>query len=352
MPEIERNKEAVSLSAALDSLKFVAEQSGTLSLESISRLAAFPEFGENDLLELLQDWKEQHVTIVPDEKWLPEKNRLKEMRKAIREFGIEKESRSETTRGEDPLRLYFDDLVQTEPLSPDEERDLLFDIADGEDDKLETLIESALFLPAALAFPLAGKGVLYLDLVQEGNMELMSAAADFDYSLNISFYAYAAFRIYRYLLTLIEPEESPAMLPAELAKDIADYLKEKNRFSEENGREPEEKELAALLKFSPERLSALHDALNALNGNTVPAEKPVQEEKEPEVQKSEAEQQLSRQVADLIAALPQQEAKIITMRYGIGCEHAMSEEEIAVILGMTAERVREIEENAMKLLGS
>ncbi len=353
MSEIKReNEEQITSPAAyIDFLSTVAAQNGTLSLESISRLAQFQEFDENDFIDLLKDLRNQNIDIVPDEKFLPKKDRLREMRKSLRQFDIEKENCSEQSRNEDPLRLYFSDLAQTEPLSPDEERDIIFDIADGEENKIEELIESALFIPAALAYPLAGKNMLYLDIVQEGNIELMSAAADFNYELNVSFYAYAAFRVLRYLLTLVDEEELPQKIPAILAKDASDYLSEKKRFFDENGREPTESELSELLKIPEERISAVRDVLAELNKKPESENQPESNGDTKEVP-SDAEKQLSRQVADLIAALPALESKVITMRYGIGFEHAMETEEIAKILGITAEKVKQLEKDAMKHLGN
>ena len=330
-----------------------ASASGWVYIDRLERFAEYPDITEEKFTEILCALADRGIDVLPYAEYPFDNRYFKEMLKEILKYPLENENKTAMRKNDDPIKLYFDEIVNIPVISHGEERDLIFDIADGEEDKKERLIESAMFIPVALAYKYLGKDVLFLDLVQEGNMELMSAAEQFDYSKNISFFAYAAFRINRKLLELTDNDHETVRLPAGLAEDISKILEETGKNTGENKRKLTDRELSEILDIPQERISAARAALRDISDGKTSArcEKATAAEV-PEQQKSEAEKQLSKQVEDILAALPEKEAKIIAMRFGIGHNKAMTAEEIAEKLGEDTEEIKKCEQQALRMLGA
>ena len=119
--------------------------------------------------------------------------------------------------------------------------------------------------PAEAAYQYIGHDMLYLDLVQEGNMELMAAAEEFDYNKNISFIAYASFRVNRKLIEITDSAVETLRIPSDSAESIAGILDANKKSMEENGRELTDKELSEKLDLPPEKIKAAKEVLERFN---------------------------------------------------------------------------------------
>ena len=185
-------------------------------------------------------------------------------------------------------------------------------------------------------------------------MALMAAAEEFDYSADISFTAYAAWKINKALKETVGDDSNILKIPNVIAEDMAAIIRESQKLQTETGRQPLPEEIAERLNISADKVKELLAQKQKLVGKADLKEPKISEAKtdvnEPR-HKSEAEEQLSRQVADMLAALPEKEAKVISMRFGIGQPSAMTSEEIAEKLGENVEEIKNIEMSAMKLLG-
>ena len=332
-----------------------AQSRGQVYIDELMELAAFEDFSEEDIKGLLEEFREMRVDIAAGEKFIPEKHNLRELLKEIRSCDIEKEMFSGNTGAKDPVRLYFDDLAEIGMLTPAEETDLIYEIADGNDQAVERLIEGSLYIPVIAAYNLLGRNALFLDLVQEGNVELMAAAEEFDASSGTSFSGYASFRIYRYLLKLTSAEPSAVKLPTGLAEDIAAVIRQQ-RIIGKSGKKPSVSAIAASLGISEERVAQAIDALEKAKaedkGGNADAALKEYEQQQQQTEKSDAEKQLSMQVSQMLSALPEKEARVISMRYGVDGNKAMTAEEIAEVLDEDIEVIRNLEEDALKHLGN
>lgn len=330
-----------------NSIMSMAHGNGFVYIDRMQKFAEFPNVTEGNYIDILCRLRDENIEILPNPKYSPNRESLKDLLKEIRKYKIEQENRPEGSKGEDPIRLYFDEITQIPLITPNEERDLIFDIADGNEEAKEQLIESSLFIPIAAAYKQMGS-ILFLDLVQEGNMELLAAAEDFDYGKNISFFAYAAFRIYKRLIELNEEKVQTVRLSNGLAEDISKIL----RYRKENTAEITDEELAKALGMTMERLTEAKKVLQDIDSDN---DSPAVDEKEtemPAVKKSDAEEQLSKQVSQMLAALPEKEATVIAMRFGIGYPKAMTAEEIAEKLGEDINQIKKTENSAMRHLGT
>ena len=324
-----------------------ARDSGQVFAHELTEPAFCGDLSDEQIRAILDELRECRADVVPGGKFVPGKHELRELLREIRECPAEKESFAGRTKNEDPIRLYFDELSQLDPPDPRMERDLVCEAAEGNDEATGRLIELCMYIPVTAAFGLIGKNALFSDLVQEGNMELMAAADEFDYGSGWSFSGYAALRVGRYLYSLTADQPETVRLPTGLAEDIVKILRRKGQMKKE-GREPTAAAIAAAEGISEERVEKALEALKAAGGENAAS----QQETETEPKKSEAEQQLSAQVAQLLAALPEMEAQVLEMRYGIGGASPLSEKETAERLSISEEEVKKLEAAALSHLGS
>ncbi len=324
-----------------------ALHTGFISLRKMSELGMNENVSDEDVLQLLREFKDNDISIVIDKDQIPDKEFVKNVRKKIREAETD-ENRS---RYEDPVKLYFDDLLSTEILNENEERDLVYEVADGNEDASEKLIESSLFIPASIAYDLIGKGVRYMDMVQEGNVELMLASSEFDYDSGISFYGYAAFRVSKWLKEVIEEAQSFVTVPNEMSQDAAKVITEMQKFREENNKAPTSQELADITGIDIKRVTEI---LGIIDGR----QKSEQSEQTEEIKEiKEKEQpvgelhQLSMQIEEMLSILNEDEKEVIKCRFGLGQKGELSVEETSLKTGRTEAEVMSLEETAKKKLG-
>lgn len=240
-----------------DNLIYTASADGQICIDRLQELAVYKEITEEKFSEILCELRDMGTEILTYAGYPFDREHYKNMLKEIRM----KEKRSGGKIGEDPIWLYFEELESLPILSRNDERDMIFDIADGEEDKKEMLIESCMYIPVETAYRYVGHDTFFLDLVQEGNMELMAAAEEFDYDRNISFIAYAAFRVNRKLIESCNSDKETIRLPSELAGSIAEILKENKKSMREDGRELTDEELSEKLNIPVEKITAAKEVL-------------------------------------------------------------------------------------------
>ena len=238
------------------------------------------------------------------------------------------EEKRAAVSGIDTVETYLRDIGEVSLPSYETEMKLMDDIAGGDENAAGELISSGLVLPVVMSEKYIGRGVLYMDLVQEGNLALMNAAESFDFNSNISFFAFAAMMIDAALRNAVRECDAALNIPSGMTGDVEKIRKEYEALKSEKGREPTSSEMA-------ERL--------------VPGKK----EKKPEKKKKEpgsGDEALSRQVQEMLAALPEREARVISLRFGLGGKPPMTCEEIAEAVSLDVGEVRLAEENAMRIL--
>ena len=259
----------------------------------------------------------------------------------------------------EPLQIYLREIGQIPLLEEAEERELGKRIAAGDESARERLAEGNLRLVVSLAKHYVGRGVQLLDLIQEGNMGLMHAAEKYDYTKENRFSTYASWWIKEAMQRAIDQQSRGIRVPVHVAENMKRVQKAAKELQQELGRDAAPEEIAKKLGNLTEE-----DVKNILTylQNPVSLETPVGEDGENslgdmvedkrEATPEEAMNVLVEQeeVKELLEQLSDREQQVIRLRYGLGNEKTHTLEEIGDILGVTRERVRQIEARAMEKL--
>lgn len=259
----------------------------------------------------------------------------------------------------EPLQIYLREIGQIPLLEEAEERELGKRIAAGDESARERLAEGNLRLVVSLAKHYVGRGVQLLDLIQEGNMGLMHAAQKYDYTKENRFSTYASWWIKEAMQRAIDQQSREIRVPVHVAENMKRVQKAAKELQQELGRDAAPEEIAKKLGNLTEE-----DVKNILTylQNPVSLETPVGEDGENSLEdmvedKREAtpEEAMNvlveqEEVKELLEQLSDREQQVIRLRYGLGNEKTHTLEEIGDILGVTRERVRQIEARAMEKL--
>ena len=258
----------------------------------------------------------------------------------------------------DSLRLYLRSIGRVDLLTAQEEVGLARRIERGDMVAKQHMIEANLRLVVSIAKGYLGRGLTFLDLIQEGSLGLIRAVEKFDYRRGYKFSTYATWWIRQAVTRAIADKARTIRIPVHMVEKLNKVVHVERQLVQQLGREPSSEEVAAELEWTPREVK---DILRMAQ-SPVSLEKPVGEEDDSElgdfVQDVTAEspfesavENLRRQnVHDALDALPQRERKVIEMRYGLTGKEASTLEEVGRAFGVTRERIRQIENNTLKKL--
>lgn len=258
-----------------------------------------------------------------------------------------------------PLQIYLNEIGQIPLLSEAEERELGEKSAAGDASARQKLAEGNLRLVVSLAKHYTGRGVPIMDLIQEGNMGLMHAAEKYDHTKENHFSTYAAWWIKEAMQRAIDQQSREIRVPVHVAENMKRVQKAARELQQSLGRDATPAEIAQKLGDKTE--AEVKDIISYLQ-SPVSLESPVGEDGEDslgdlvedrtETTPEEAMNILARQeeVQELLGSLTEREQQVIRLRYGLGEERPQTLEEIGSMLGVTRERVRQIEARAMEKL--
>ena len=258
-----------------------------------------------------------------------------------------------------PLQIYLNEIGQIPLLSEEEERELGEKSVAGDAAARQRLAEGNLRLVVSLAKHYTGRGVPIMDLIQEGNMGLMHAAEKYDHTKENRFSTYAAWWIKEAMQRAIDQQSREIRVPVHVAENMKRVQKAARELQQSLGRDATPAEIAQKLGDKTEE--EVKDIISYLQ-SPVSLESPVGEDGEDslgdlvedrtETTPEEAMNILARQeeVRELLGSLTEREQQVIRLRYGLGEERPQTLEEIGSMLGVTRERVRQIEARAMEKL--
>lgn len=259
---------------------------------------------------------------------------------------------------DDPVKMYLKDIGQVPLLTTEEELELAQKMSEGQEAAKKRLSEANLRLVVSIAKRYVGRGMLFLDLIQEGNLGLMKAVEKFDYQKGFKFSTYATWWIRQSITRAIADQARTIRIPVHMVETINRLVREQRILLQELGREPTLEELAERMGVSIERVSEIQKIAQ----DPVSLETPIGEEedshlgdfieddKTPTASDSVASTMLKEQIARVLDTLTPREEKVLRLRYGIDDGRPRTLEEVGKEFNVTRERIRQIEAKALRKL--
>ena len=259
---------------------------------------------------------------------------------------------------DDPVRMYLREIGRIPLLTYDEELVLAQRILDGDEEAKQKLSESNLRLVVSIAKKYLGRGMLFLDLIQEGNMGLIKAVEKFDYTKGYKFSTYATWWIRQAITRAIADQARTIRIPVHMVETINKLIRTSRHLLQRLGREPTPEELSAELEMPIDKVMEIQKiAQDPVSLETPIGEEDdshlgdfIQDDDSPAPQDSAAYTMLKEQLEEVMNTLTPREAKVLKLRFGLEDGKARTLEEVGREFEVTRERIRQIEAKALRKL--
>ncbi len=264
----------------------------------------------------------------------------------------------DTVSIEDPVRLYLKEIGKVPLLSAEEEVELAQRMEEGDQEAKNKLAEANLRLVVSIAKRYVGRGMLFLDLIQEGNLGLMKAVEKFDYRKGYKFSTYATWWIRQAITRAIADQARTIRIPVHMVETINKLIRVSRQLLQEYGREPTPEEIAEAMNITVERV---HEILK-ISQEPVSLETPIGEEEDshlgdflpdenvPVPAEAATFTLLKEQLGEVLGTLTEREQRVLILRFGLEDGKARTLEEVGKEFNVTRERIRQIEAKALRKL--
>ena len=291
-----------------------------------------------------------------DEDALPELEELEEIEEVTEEEMNETEAMADTFSTDDPVRMYLKEIGKVPLLTPEEEQDLAKRMAEGDEEAKRRMAEANLRLVVSIAKRYVGRGMLFLDLIQEGNLGLIKAVEKFDYTKGYKFSTYATWWIRQAITRAIADQARTIRIPVHMVETINKVIRVSRQLLQELGHDPSAEEIAAEMNMPVDKV---RDILKIAQ-EPVSLETPIGEEEDSHLgdfipdddAPSEAASfsLLKEQLMEVLDTLTPREKKVLELRFGIVDGRTRTLEEVGKEFNVTRERIRQIEAKALRKL--
>ena len=259
---------------------------------------------------------------------------------------------------DDPVRMYLREIGKIPLLTYEQELDLAKKILDGNEAAKQKLAESNLRLVVSIAKKYVGRGMQFLDLIQEGNMGLIKAVEKFDYTKGYKFSTYATWWIRQAITRAIADQARTIRIPVHMVETINKLIRTSRHLLQQNGREPSPEEIAKEMEVSVEKVLEIQKiAQDPVSLETPIGEEDdshlgdfIQDDDSPSPQESASYTMLREQLDEVMSTLTPREAKVLRLRFGLDDGKARTLEEVGKEFKVTRERIRQIEAKALRKL--
>ena len=259
---------------------------------------------------------------------------------------------------DDPVRMYLREIGKIPLLTYDEELELAQKVLEGDEDAKKKLSESNLRLVVSIAKKYVGRGMLFLDLIQEGNMGLIKAVEKFDYTKGYKFSTYATWWIRQAITRAIADQARTIRIPVHMVETINKLIRTSRLLLQRLGREPSPEEIAEELEMPVEKVMEIQKiAQDPVSLETPIGEEDdshlgdfIQDDDSPAPQDAAAYTLLKEQLEEVMNTLTPREAKVLKLRFGLEDGKARTLEEVGKEFDVTRERIRQIEAKALRKL--
>ena len=259
---------------------------------------------------------------------------------------------------DDPVRMYLKEIGRVPLLGPDEEVQLAHRMVEGDERAKQRLVEANLRLVVSIAKRYVGKGMFFLDLIQEGNLGLIKAVDKFDYQKGYKFSTYATWWIRQAITRAIADQARTIRIPVHMVETIHKVSRVTRQLLQENGREPTAEEIAKALNMSADKVREIMKVAQ----DPVSLETPIGEEEDshlgdfipdddsPAPAEAASQAMLREQLIEVLRTLTPREEQVLTLRFGLEDGRPRTLEEVGRVFDITRERIRQIEAKALRKL--
>ncbi len=320
----------------------IGKKKGEISMDTVTE--KFANLNPDEIEEVLKRITDSGIkvnedVIVPDDD--------EEMEKLMSQVYVD-----------DPVKMYLKDIGKVPLLTQEQEIELAKRMAEGDEDAKRQLSESNLRLVVSIAKKYVGRGMLFLDLIQEGNFGLMKAVEKFDYTKGFKFSTYSTWWIRQSITRAIADQARTIRIPVHMFETINKQRKVTRDLFQQLGREPSVEEISKQMGIPVEKVIEIQK----ISQDTVSLDTPVGEEEDSTLgtfiqdenaispADSASIMMLKEQLMEVLATLTPREQKVIMLRYGIEDGHTRTLEDVGKEFSVTRERIRQIEAKALKKL--
>ena len=328
----------------------------TLNLDTEATEKFYESLEANGIETIIED--DDFLPPVDDLDVLPELEELEELEEVTEEEIMDTDAMADSFSTDDPVRMYLKEIGKVALLTPEEEIDLAKRMAEGDEEAKRRMAEANLRLVVSIAKRYVGRGMLFLDLIQEGNLGLIKAVEKFDYTKGYKFSTYATWWIRQAITRAIADQARTIRIPVHMVETINKVIRVSRQLLQELGHDPSAEEIAAEMNMPVDKV---RDILKIAQ-EPVSLETPIGEEEDshladfiPDEDASEPAEAasftlLKEQLMDVLSTLTPREEKVLRLRFGLEDGRTRTLEEVGKEFNVTRERIRQIEAKALRKL--
>ncbi len=356
----ETKKESTNKSEKTDKEKISniiaeAKQNGKMTYSDLA--TKLNDVNPEKMDEVFDEFEKDGIDLLPDD--FEEEPDIEDL-KEVEELKLDEitDTSFEGISVDDPVRMYLREIGKIPLLTFDEELNLAKRILEGDEEAKQKLAESNLRLVVSIAKKYVGRGMLFLDLIQEGNMGLIKAVEKFDYTKGFKFSTYATWWIRQAITRAIADQARTIRIPVHMVETINKLIRTSRNLLQQMGREPTPEEIAKEMEIPVEKVVEIQKiAQDPVSLETPIGEEEdshlgdfIQDEDSPAPHDAASYTLLKEQLEEVMNTLTPREAKVLKLRFGLEDGKSRTLEEVGKEFNVTRERIRQIEAKALRKL--